>query len=165
MGTAVDKFMDQQGFLDEQRPRRRWHFRALLFQPSIVGPLMVVAIILQSRTLFFALAAVLVWNVVFPRLNPFERFYDWAIGSRQGQPKLEPAPVPRRFAQGMAAAFMVATGLCLTFSWQLAADVFEVFLVVAFSALLFGKFCLGAYVFHILRGRWGFANSTCPWSS
>jgi hypothetical protein len=157
--------MEQQGFPAAEGSRRRSHFRALLFQPSIVGPLMVLAIILQSRILFFALAAVLTWNVVFPRWNPFERFYDWAIGSRQGNPKLPPAPSPRRFAQGMAAAFMITTGLCLTFDWQIATYVFEVFLVIAFSALLGGKFCLGAYIFHVLRGRWDFANASCPWSS
>ena len=38
------------------------------------------------------------------------------------------------------------------------------FLVVAFSALLFGKFCLGAYVYHLLKGRVAFANSTLPWA-
>ena len=36
--------------------------------------------------------------------------------------------------------------------------------MVAFSLLLFGKFCLGAYVFHLLKGRVAFANSTLPWA-
>jgi len=34
--------------------------------------------------------------------------------------------------------------------------------VIAFVALLFGKFCLGAYLDHVLRGRIDFANSTLP---
>ena len=34
--------------------------------------------------------------------------------------------------------------------------------VVAFSVLLFGRFCLGAYVYHLLKGRVAFANSTLP---
>jgi hypothetical protein len=42
--------------------------------------------------------------------------------------------------------------------------IFEALLVVAFSALLFGKFCMGAYVFHLLRGEARFANSTLPWA-
>ena len=33
-----------------------------------------------------------------------------------------------------------------------------------FAALLFGKFCLGAYVYHLLRGNVALANGTCPWS-
>jgi hypothetical protein len=36
--------------------------------------------------------------------------------------------------------------------------------VVAFSALLFGRFCLGAYFYHLLRGRVAVANSTLPWA-
>jgi hypothetical protein len=37
-------------------------------------------------------------------------------------------------------------------------------LLAGFSSLLFGKFCLGAYVYHLLKGRAAFANSTLPWS-
>src|SRR5207237_283949 len=37
-------------------------------------------------------------------------------------------------------------------------------LVVAFAALLLGKFCLGAYVYHLLKGNAALANGTCPWS-
>jgi hypothetical protein len=42
--------------------------------------------------------------------------------------------------------------------------VFQAFLVVAFLLLLLGKFCLGAWVFHVLRGEVAFANSTLPWA-
>ena len=42
--------------------------------------------------------------------------------------------------------------------------VLQAMLVVAFSALLFGRFCLGAYVYHLLKGRVAFANSTLPWA-
>jgi len=63
----------------------------------------------------------------------------------------------------MAAAFLLGAGLSLLAGLTVLAWVFEAFLVVAFSALLFGKFCMGAYVFHLLRGEAGFANSTLPW--
>jgi hypothetical protein len=162
--NAKQRFMQQQGFQQEEAGKLRTHFRALLFQPSIVGSTMVIAIILRSRALFFALGAILVWNVIFPQWNPFERFYDWAADRKKGQERLSPAPAPRRFAQGMAAAFMLAAGLALSFGWFTVAYVFEVFLVVAFTALLGGKFCLGAYVYHLLRGRADFARATCPWS-
>ena len=51
--SAEERFMQQQGFAPEESARLRWHFRALLFQPSIVGPSLLVAILLQSRILFF----------------------------------------------------------------------------------------------------------------
>jgi hypothetical protein len=105
-----------------------------------------------------------VWNTVFPRRNPFERFYDRVIGRRRGLPRLEPAPAPRRFLQGLATTFMLVVGLALSFSWRTTAYVFEGLLMVAFAALRDGRFCAGAYIYHVLRGRVNFAVATCPWS-
>jgi Domain of unknown function (DUF4395) len=164
MATALDRFMAQQGFGEEETSRRRWHFRALQFQPAVLGLLVVLGIVFRSQTVFFALAAILVWNVVLPRLNLFERFYDLVIGRGASKPRLEPAPAPRRFAQGMAATFMAVIGLSLTLGWMTLAYVFEGFLLAALIALLAGKFCMGSYIYHALRGRSDFANATCPWS-
>ena len=86
------------------------------------------------------------------------------MAPRRGGGLLAPAPGPRRFAQGMAAAFLLAAGLALRFGVPLLAYVCEAGLIGAFSMLLFGKFCLGAYIFHVLRGEAGFANSTLPWA-
>ena len=46
----------------------------------------------------------------------------------------------------------------------MASWVLQAMLVAAFSLLLFAKFCLGAYVFHLLRGEAAFANRTLPWA-
>jgi hypothetical protein len=151
MSSSIDRFMAQQGFGDEDPARRRWHFGALQFQPAFLAFAVLLGIIFQSQTIFFALAAVLVWNVVFPPLNLFERLYDWVIGGPMSKPKLEPAPPPRRFAQGMAATFMAITGVSLALGWMIVAYVFEAFIVVALAALLGGKFCMGSHIYHILR--------------
>jgi hypothetical protein len=63
----------------------------------------------------------------------------------------------------MAAAFMLVVGFALLAGWAITAWIFEALLVIAFAALLFGKFCLGAYVYHVLRGQSAFANATLPW--
>ena len=64
----------------------------------------------------------------------------------------------------MAAAFNLSAGLCLLQGWTMTSWVLQGFLVVAFLALLLGKFCLGAWIFHLLRGEVAFANSTLPWA-
>ncbi len=156
--------MRQQGFVEEADSVCDMHFSGLYFQPRIVGLLVVVAIFLQSPIFFFALSAILWWNVAFPKWNPFEMLYNRAIAAPRGKPLLAPAPPPRAFAQGMAATFMLLAGVSLLTGWMAAAWILEAFLVIAFAALLFGKFCLGAYVFHLLRGRIEFANSTLPWA-
>jgi len=175
---AIRNFMKQQGFADEPSALCDMHFAGLYFQPRIVGSLLVVGIILHvagyvrgatelirySMVLFFALSAVLWWNVIVPSLNPFEVFYNRVFALPKGRAPLTPAPGPRRFAQAMAAAFMLIVGVALLQGRNLTAWVFEAFLVAAFSMLLFGKFCLGAYIYLLLRGQVSLANSTLPWA-
>ncbi len=161
---VVLNFMRQQGFAEEPADACNMHFVGLYFQPRIMFALVLVATLLQSGPLFLVLAAVLWWNTLVPRLNPFEFVYNRLLAPRRGAVPLLPAPGPRRFAQGMAAAFQTAAGLLLILGQPIVAAVFEVGLVAAFSMLMFGRFCLGAYIFHVLRGEVRFANSTLPWA-
>jgi hypothetical protein len=146
------------------------HFEGLYFQPRIVFPAVIVATLLQlvsvplSAGLHFLLSAVLWWNTLLPALNPFELAYNRWVARPKGRLELVPAPGPRRMAQGMAAAFNLGAGLALLYGMAPLAWVLQAMLVVAFSALLFGRFCLGAYVYHLLKGRVAFANSTLPWA-
>ncbi len=164
ISPTIRNFMRQQGFTEEADSACDMHFSGLYFQPRIVGLFVLIAILLQSPGFFFVLSAVLWWNVIFRKWNPFEMFYNAVFAVPRGKPPLVPAPPARAFAQGMAAAFMLVIGLALTTGWIVTAWVFEGLLVAAFTALLFGKFCLGAYVYHVLRGRVAFANSTLPWA-
>jgi uncharacterized protein DUF4395 len=164
ISPAVRNFMKQQGFVEEPDFVCDMHFAGLYFQPRLVGLLVVAAIVLQSPIFFFVLSAILWWNVAFPKRNPFEMFYNRVIAAPRGKPLLAPAPAPRAFAQGMAAAFMLLAGAALLGGWMIVAWILEAVLVIAFASLLFGKFCLGAYVYHLLRGKIAFANSTLPWA-
>jgi len=167
---AVANFMSQQGFVEEPPDACDMHFDGLYFQPRIVFPTVIVAILLQlvsvewSAELHLAISAVLWWNALVPARNPFELAYNRWIAVPRRRMELVPAPAPRRFAQGMAAAFSLGAGLALLFGAMPVAWVLQALLVVAFLALLVAKFCLGAYVYHLLRGRTAFANSTLPWA-
>jgi hypothetical protein len=161
---VIVNFMRQQGFADESEPACDMHFAGLYFQPRIVLPLVLVATVFGLPWLFLGISIVLWWNALVPRLNPFEALYNRFLAGHRGRLPLAPAPAPRRFAQGMAAAFTLGAALALLFGWIVVARVLEALLVVAFVALLFGRFCLGAYVYHLLRGRVAFANSTLPWA-
>ncbi len=169
MTSSVSNFMRQQGFAEEAPQTCDMHFEGLYFQPRIVFPAVLLAIAAQflsvplSAALHLAICAVLFWNTFVPRRNPFELAYNRWLTS-DGRPPLVPAPPPRRFAQGMAAAFNLGAALALLLGPRPLAWALQGLLVVAFSALLFGRFCLGAYVYHLLRGRTAFANSTLPWA-
>ncbi len=161
---SVRNFMLQQGFPEEPQDACNMRFEGLYFQPRIVFTLVLVGVVLQQPAIFLALGAVLAWNVLFPVLNPFERAYNRWIALPRGRQPLTPAPAPRRFAQGVNAAFNFASGLLLMQGLPAASWVVQALLVAAFSLLLFARFCVGAYVFHLLRGEVAFANSTLPWA-
>jgi Domain of unknown function (DUF4395) len=161
---VVKNFMKQQGFVEEPDDACDMRFQGLYFQPRIVFPLVLVGILLQSGPWLLGLSAILWWNTLVPSLNPFESVYNRFVAGPRGTPRLTPAPMPRRFAQGMAAVFTLGAGAALVGDQPVVAWVLQGFLVVAFSSLLFGRFCLGAYVYHLLKGRVAFANSTLPWA-
>jgi hypothetical protein len=167
---AVTNFMMQQGFREEPADACDMHFEGLYFQPRIVFPAVIVAVLLPlvsiplSAGLHLLISAVLWWNTLLPDRNPFELAYNRWIARPNARLPLVPAPGPRRMAQGMAAAFNLGAGLALVYDRMPLAWALQAMLVVAFSALLFGRFCLGAYVFHVLKGRVAFANRTLPWA-
>jgi uncharacterized protein DUF4395 len=154
-------FILQQGLCEPATETCPLQYSALLFQPKLVGLWLVLATILQAKFMFVALAAVLWWSALVPRLNPFDALYNriFARGTA-----LMPAPAPRRFAQFLAGSFALAIALSLALTWRTAALVLEGFFIAAVAALVLGGFCLGSFVFHVLRGHRAFARRTLPWA-
>jgi hypothetical protein len=162
--SAQRHFVQQQGFRDPGPSACELQYPALMFQPRVVGLLAVVGVAFQAWPLFLVLSAILWWSALVPARNPFDALYNSLIAGPKGLTPLTPAPGPRRFAQGMAATFMLAIGLALPMGWRGLAWALEALLLIALAALIFGKFCLGSYVFLLLRGEAAFANRTLPWA-
>jgi Domain of unknown function (DUF4395) len=156
-------FILQQGLEEPPAASCSVQYSALLFQPRLVALVVLVAVILKAPSIFLALAGVLWWNALFPRWNPFDALYNRIVAVGPGRIALSPAPGPRRFAQGMAGTFALAIGVSLLLGWHVTAAVLEVLLILAVGALVFGSFCLGSFVFHLLLGRLAFAKRTLPW--
>jgi hypothetical protein len=161
---AKRNFILQQGLCEPAAETCPLQYSALLFRPRLIGLWLVAAVILQAPLGFFALAAVLWWSALAPRLNPFDALYNWTL-ARRGGPTLTAAPAPRRFAQALAGLFALAIGVSLTLDWRTIALVIEGFFIVAVGALAVGGFCLGSFVFHLVCGRADFAKRTLPWAT
>jgi hypothetical protein len=157
-------FIRQQGFPDASADSCACLYPALMWQPRIVGSLVVIGLFLQSGLYFLVLGALLWWNATLPRLNPFDALYNRIVAGPRNLPLLEPAQPPRRFAQGMAGTFMLVIGIALVAGLTGLAWIVEALLVAALAALIFGRFCLGSYLYHQFRGQGDFANHTLPWS-
>lgn len=159
-------FVRQQGFREADASTCALRYPALMFQPRVVGVLLVVGIVLQEAWLFFALGAVLLWGALLPHWNLFDTLHDATLAGHGGRPEATPvAPGPRRFAQGLAGTLMLAVGLALLGGLHRLAWGVEAFLALAVGALVFGRFCLGSFLFHHLRGDGAFARRTAPWAS
>jgi hypothetical protein len=162
--NAQLNFVMQQGFREVSPAGCGFQYAALMWQPRLTAVIVAIGLIWQVAPLFLVMSAILWWNVVFPRWNPFDALYNALAASPPDRPRLTPAPAPRRFSQGMAASFMLGIGASLLMGWTVAAYVLEAFLVVALSALILGKFCLGSYIFYLVTGQARYANQTLPWA-
>jgi hypothetical protein len=156
-------FILQQGFEGPSSAICPRQYSALHFQPRIVLFWIATAVLFQSTLLFAALCAVLWWSALLPKLNPFDTVYNRTFGHRAGAFHLTPAPAPRRTAQAMAGAFALACALLLHFGLFAIAYVVEGVFLAAVLALTLGGFCLGSFVYHLLRGKGAFARQTLPW--
>ena len=156
-------FILQQGLCEPSAASCPAQYSALLFQPRVVGVIVLIAVLLQEPGIFLALGAVLWWSALVPRANPFDFFYNRTL-ARAGRTALEPSPPPRRFSQGMAGTFMLGIGISLAMGWKTTALVLQGLLLVALGALILGGFCLGSFLFHLLIGRSSFARHTLPWA-
>ena len=161
--TVELNFVRQQGFRDAPLEACEYQYPALMWQPRAVGILVLVGLVFQAWPYFLALSVLLWWNVALPHLNPFDALYNYLVAMPKGRPRLGPAPGPRRFAQAMAGTFMLAIGLSLLYGWRTLAWSLEGLLLLALAALIFGRFCLGSYIFLLLTGHTGFASRTLPW--
>ena len=161
--TAQMNFVRQQGFRHASEEVCSHKYPPLMWQPRAIGILVVVGLVFQTSFYFLALSALLWWNVIFPALNTFDALYNRLVAKPKGVPRLGPAPAPRRFAQAMAGTFMLGIGLSLLSGLYPLAWALEALLLGALGALIFGRFCLGSYLFLLITGQADFANRTVPW--
>ena len=158
-------FVRQQGVREATKQSCSYLYPALMWQPRAIGILVLIGVAIQSWAYFVLLGALLWWNVVFPRLNPFDALYNHFVAKRHSLPRLLQWPSPRRFgAQVLAGTSMLAIALSLYSGWRTVAWVLEAFLLVALAALIFGRFCLGSYLFLLVTGQGHYAKNTLPWA-
>lgn len=155
----------QQGFEDPSPAVRPRQYAALVFQPKVVLLAIVAGILFQSPAIFSILGSLLWWSAFLPNLNPFTALYNGTVGRRPGTFRLGPAPAPRRSAEMTAGVFAFATALLIHTGFTLAANALAAIFLAAALAVVVGSFCLGTFMFHLLRGRRTFVRQTLPWAN
>lgn len=85
--SANLNFVQQQGFRDAGAPACEFQYPALMFQPRLLGVLVVLGLVVQAPALFLTLSAILWWNVLVPMLNPFDVLYNSRVAVPKGLPR------------------------------------------------------------------------------
>jgi Domain of unknown function (DUF4395) len=155
--SKVD-FIRQQGFTTEGC--QEGLYAALMFQPAVIAVVVIAGAVLQSAWLFLALSTVLWWSALVPSHNPFDAFFNRVMADPKRLAVMPAAPPPRRFSQAVAGTVAMSIATMLLAGALHAAWLMEAVFVVASSSVVVRRFCLPAYVFHLL---WSRAPATpCP---
>ena len=158
--SKVD-FIRQQGFTTEGC--QDGLHSALMFQPRVIAGVVISGVVLQSPWLFLALSTVLWWSALVPSHNPFDAFFNHVMADPMRLAAMPTAPPPRRFSQAIAAMFAMSIAMTLFAGASLAAWLFEGVFVAGSMSVVVRRFCLPAYVYHLLWSRT--PATPCPSSS
>ena len=130
----------------------------------VAGVVMVVALITLLTSAYWLLVPLTYgfWARVLtgPRLSPLGRFATRVAAPRLGAPKYVPGP-PKRFAQGMGAAFTTAASIAALAGATTATDVLLGMLVIAAGLESIFAICLGCHAFALLMRTGLVPESIC----
>ena len=152
MRNSKNQFIRSLGYLDPHPDDQL--YSALMLQPRIVGGLTLIGFLLQTPWLFLALSAALWWSALVPTRSLFDAIYNYVVARPRGLAALEAAPAPRRFAGGLAGVVALVIGVALLAGARSTAWVLEALLAAAVAAVVFGRSCAGADLYHVLCRRW-----------
>ena len=161
---ADRNFVIQLGFDPAQVHSIPAFANALLFQPRVVGLWVLTGAVLESPAVFASLALVLWWNALLPRWNPITALHNRLTAHRPGVPLVPLTPAPRRAAEAEAGTLAASIAVCLLIPAPGAALGIEIFLGLAVAAVVVGRLCLGAIIYHLVRGRVELVRQALPWS-
>jgi uncharacterized protein DUF4395 len=138
-----------QGFACDTDPRVAASARWLRFTPALSTLCIIAGAALQSPTVLWIFAIISAigaagWNVFDALFNALVR--DWVHA-----PRLPPNPAPRRFAMAVAAVWSAGAGWLMAIGLVWAGVAAAGALAVAAATVATTHFCLGSWLYHLLR--------------
>ena len=124
-----------------------------MFQPRVITGMVISSVVLQSPWLFLALSTVLWWSALVPSRNPFDAFFNHVMADPLRLAAIPAAPPPRRFSQAMAGTFAIIIAMTLFAGASHAAWLLEGVFGASTMSVVVRRFCLPAYVYHLLWPR------------
>ena len=151
MRPSKGDFIRQQGFTTEGC--QDGLYSALMFQPRVIAGVVITSVVLQSPWPFLGLSTVLWWSALVPSHNPFDAFFNHVMADPMRLAAMPAAPLPRRFSQAMAGTFAMSIAMTLFAGASHSAWLLEGVFVAASMSVVVRRFCLPAYMYHLLWSR------------
>jgi hypothetical protein len=144
--------LEAQGFLGlddatltELGPWLRW-------SPVICTIVMTVGVILQSPAILWGLAAIAFVGALLP-FHPFDVIYNYGVRHLTGTRAFPHHGPQRRFACGLASAWLVATGLAFNSGQTTLAFVLSLSLIAVAALVSLTHFCIPSAIYNRLFKR------------
>lgn len=123
----------------------------LRFTPAVCAFLMGVCTALASPAFLWALAAIAALGAIFPA-HPFDLVYNFGVRRLTGTRALPPNGAPRRFACGLAAVWLSATGAVFLADAAIVGYAMGGLLTGMASIVALTHFCIPSLIYGALFG-------------
>jgi hypothetical protein len=144
--------LEAQGFgglddtaLEELAPWLRW-------SPAICTLTMAVGIAMKSPTVLWALAAIAFLGALLP-FHPFDLLYNYGARYLTGTRPLPHHGPQRRFACGVASAWLVATGWAFHIGSTMLGFILGIPLLLVAALVSITHFCIPSLIYNTLFGK------------
>jgi hypothetical protein len=151
LATALDR-LDAQGFVNVDRNTLTAVEPWLRWSPVFCTTVMAVGTILASPWILWGLAVTAALGTILPS-HPFDYVYNFGVRRLTGTPPLPANGAPRRFACGMATAWLVATGTAFAADLTVLGYVLGGILTAVAALVAIMHFCIPSLIYSLLFGR------------
>jgi len=153
--SSIRRLVELQGFYGVADEDLRAVDIGLRTAPIFCSLLAAMGTVTGNANIFWALLPFALAGVVLNG-NPFDVVYNHGLRYWLKGPRLPRYPLPRRFACGFAAMFVVATALSLQNGWLLAGQIMGGSLAVAASVPVITGFCIPSFLLRLVTGKISF---------
>jgi hypothetical protein len=133
----------------------------LRLSPGLCAIFAALATATASPVIFYVLAGTALFGAILP-FHPFDLIYNYGVRFLIGKRSLPTNGVPRRFACGVAAVWLIATALCFVNGLAAAGYALGALFVAVAGLVSTTDICIPSLVYHLLRRLTGEASPKLP---
>lgn len=152
VNSTIRNRLDTQGYVDVDDAMLAQVAPWLRWSPSLCTAIVILGTALGSEWVLWALVPFATLGAVLPR-HPFDYIYNLGLRRLTGTPPLPEHGAPRRFACGLAAAWITATGAAFAAGAPAAGYALGGMLAAVGALVSVTHFCIPSTIYGVLFGK------------